>query len=440
MSQDNPTIIDGPIKVKNFWKIVLPVVVLASGAAGFISLKVTAPINAPKPSNEKIWNVHAQELSTRGVQPSIIEFGTIVAGNKADLRPLVSGRIVKVNEKYLKGGIVRAGEVLIVIDPFHYKVKVTEQLAALDEVLAKIKETEGEVRSEEKLAEISRSQLKLRKRDLERRKKLKVQGSSSRKSADDAEFAYNNASQLVASHQQAVNRLRSRLLQYKANEMSVRASLRLARRNLAETSLTAPFDGFLATVEASIGQYVNTGDRLASLIESERLEVHFRLAEPDFFNFFPNRSIINGNQSKEYQLIDKKIDITWRMGGKKLNFSAIVDRIGAEIDAAGGGVDVYAQIQNIDLNTVLRPGAFVEVRIPDRYYSDVILLPVTAVNENNSIYIIENQRLVEKGVDVIRRYNESVLLRGDFSEGDIAVSRIFPEISPGLKVKTHEKR
>ncbi|PPR78699.1 MAG: hypothetical protein CFH06_00686, partial [Alphaproteobacteria bacterium MarineAlpha3_Bin5] len=105
-----------------------------------------------------------------------------------------------------------------------------------------------------------------------------------------------------------------------------------------------------------------------------------------------------------------------------------------------GGIDVYAQIQNIDLNTVLRPGAFVEVRIPDRYYSDVILLPVTAVNENNSIYIIENQRLVEKGVDVIRRYNESVLLRGDFSEGDIAVSRIFPEISPGLKVKTHEKR
>ena len=64
----------------------------------------------------------------------------------------------------------------------------------------------------------------------------------------------------------------------------------------------------------------------------------------------------------------------------------------------------------------------------------MVSLPDTALVENDSIYVIKGDRLQKKQVEVIKKNGTTILIRGEVFEGDLAVTRAFPEISPGLRV------
>ena len=49
-----------------------------------------------------------------------------------------------------------------------------------------------------------------------------------------------------------------------------------------------------------------------------------------------------------------------------------MERVGAQIDAATGGVELFARIMDTETASHLRPGAFVEVAIPDQSYGNVV--------------------------------------------------------------------
>ena len=76
--------------------------------------------------------------------------------------------------------------------------------------------------------------------------------------------------------------------------------------------MLAPFNGFLANVDASIGQYVRSTDRLARLIQSDRLEVRFRLSESDFGGLLDNMNGAEQNKvSVPDDLIGRKIAVSY---------------------------------------------------------------------------------------------------------------------------------
>ena len=419
------------------FRFVLPLLIIVVGIGAFVSLKATAPVLAPEVSREKVWPIHTKKLVIENVRPEITEFGTVVAGNQADLRPLVSGRIVEVGANFFEGAIITVGDTLAVIDPFDYKIEVADRAAALTEVITKGAETRAEIGSETQLLAISKSQLNLRKRDFNRRQKLAKQGSTSRKSLDDSEIAFNEASQAVALRQQTILRLENRLEQYEASVIRARSALDLAKRNLSETKLVAPFSGFLANAEVSIGQRVGTSDRIARLIEADRMEVRFRLTERDFSGLLQTTNKIPQSRSTSSELINKKVRVRWRLGNRYLEFSAVIERLGAEIDATSGGIDVYARLFDIGLDTPLRPGAFVEIIVPARMYQNVVRVPDTAIVGERDVYLVENGRLIKQTIDVIRRVNSWVLIRGKSLKGKVIVTRPFPEMAAGIRVEAH---
>ena len=420
---------------KKYKHIALALGIIILGGAILILLRLTAPLVIAEPAKEKVWPVATQIIKVSDVRPVIREFGTIVAGSQADLRPLVAGRIIEVAPNYFEGSIVRKGQLLARIDPFDYNVKVEDNTAALSEVLTRIAETEGEIKYETKLLKITGSQLSLRKRNLERRSKLVQKGSASRKSLDDAELTYNDTAKNFAIRQQVILRLRNRLNQQKASSARARSALKLAKRNLEETTINAPFDGFLANAGVSTGQRVGTNDRLARLIEAKRLEVKFRLSGRDFSALIKNKSKVTVDNIASSELIGKEIKVKWSIGNQAIAYKANVQRVGAEIDAAGGGVDVYARLTDIKLTTALRPGAFVEVIIPSRLYENVAPVPDTAVVRRNFIYVIEKGRVKEIRVELVRTGSNSVLIRGSGLHDKIVITRPFPKIMTGLRVE-----
>lgn len=418
-----------------FLRLSLPFLIVAVGVVGFIALRATSPKVISKTNLEKVWPVSVIKLKVIDFRPEIIEFGTVVAGNQADLRPLVSGRIIEVGPNYYEGAVIKKGEALVTIDPFDYAMEVADRNAGLSEVLTKISEAKAEKSSEIKMLSISKSQLSLREKDLNRRRSLVKKGSASRKSLDDSLIAFNEAAKSVASRQQTLSRLDNRLDQYRASAERARSVLKLAERNLQETLLVAPFDGFLANAEASVGQRVGNTDRLARLIEVGRLEVRFRLAERDFAALLPKDNMVRPLSEGSSELIGKRIGVKWQVGDRKLLFNAVIERLGAEIDASTGGVDVYARLLDVDFMTPLRPGAFVEVSIRSQLYKDVVRIPSTAVLNGSNIYFIQDGRLVSSSVNIIRRGGEWVLIRGRNLQNKILVIRPFPEMASGIKVE-----
>ena len=356
---------------KRFKHTALAISIIALGLITLVFLKLTAPLVLAKPVAERVWPVATQLIKVSSFRPELKEYGTVIAGNQAELRPQVSGRIVEIGENYYEGAIITKGDLLAKIDPFDYQIKLEDSKAALDEVLNRIAETEGEIKYETQLLKITRAQVVIRKRDLERRRKLSKRGSSSQKSLDDAEISYNNAAKDVAMRQQINLRLRNRLNQQKASGVRARSALKSAKRNVQETTIMAPFDGFLANADVSVGQRVFTNERLARLIETKRLEVKFRLSESKFSNLIKAPQTTSKNNFSNSELIGKEVKIKWNMGNQTFNYKATIQRLGAEIDVKGGGIDVYARLSNIGLNTSLRPGAFVEVIVRSRIFKNV---------------------------------------------------------------------
>ncbi len=124
----------------------------------------------------------------------------------------------------------------------------------------------------------------------------------------------------------------------------------------------------------------------------------------------------------------------WRVGAATLEFTATLDRAAARIDAASGGVDLYARLVDGGPAQPLRPGAFVEVRLKDRPYVGVVQLPESALYGPGLVYVVVDGRLQARRVEQVGRVGDDVLLRGELADGDVVVITQYAEIGPGQRV------
>ena len=414
--------------MKRLARFVLPALLLAAASMGFLYLRATRPEATPAPAEERALPVAAVEARYVDVRPAIVEFGAVVAGSVVELRPLVAGRIAELGPNFIEGGVVREGETLAVVERFDYEIEVADKEAAVAESRARLGEARAELDAERRLLAIAREQAALRMADLERKRELSERGALSRKARDDATIAANEAKRSVGAAEQRLERLAARIEQSSAALARSEAALKRARRDLDETLLAAPEDGYLADVAVAAGQRVGAGDRLARLIVARRLEVSFQLKRGDFGR-------LAGGERTAERLLGRAVSVTWRVGPRDFAYDAVIERLDAEIDPASGGIGVRARLVDPDPGAPLRPGAFVEVRIPGELYRGVLRLPEGAVDGEGNVYVIEEGRLAPRRVELLRRVARDVLVRADIAPGARIVTTHFPEIGPGQRVE-----
>lgn len=155
-------------------------------------------------------------------------FGTLRGEEETDIRPKVSGFIMK--QHFRNGTLVKKGDVLYTIDPAPYQ-------AALDEMQANLLSAEAAL-------EQAKARLDMSKADLERYSRLV--GAVSEKTVTDARTA-------VRTNEAGVHKAEATVEQLKA-------AVQLAKINLSYTSVTAPFDGRAGISKPSIGALVSPTD------------------------------------------------------------------------------------------------------------------------------------------------------------------------------------
>ena len=98
--------------------------------------------------------------------------------------------------------------------------------------------------------------------------------------------------------------------------------------------------------------------------------------------------------------------------------------------------NLYAKIETGGKETVLRPGAFVEVHIQDKQFNGVVRLPSSAIYNGDKIYVVEEERLAERTVKIMSRVaNETLVSVFGLKGNDQIVITRLPEASVGLKVR-----
>ena len=107
----------------------LPLLVLIAAVGVATWLMKTSPQAKPRPSVSSASLVDVTPVSYGQQQTVVQAMGTVIPAREIELKPRVSGEVIHISENLLPGGLFRAGEKMMKIDPTDYKL-AERQLAS----------------------------------------------------------------------------------------------------------------------------------------------------------------------------------------------------------------------------------------------------------------------------------------------------------------------
>ena len=408
--------------VNTIFKLLLPLLVIGAGSYASWSLVSSKPEVNRRPAREQTYAVQVAMAKPADHQPDIVLYGTVSAARQVELRALVSGEVIWVSPNLVEGRTINEGEAIARIDPFDYEGGVREAEANFAEAKARLAETTASFSSDEAALERLIEQESFARNDLERAEKLVASGSLTRQALENRKLTLSQRQQSVEARQNNLTVLKARIEQQNANIERLSWRLEQARRNLADTTLKAPFTGLVQSKNVDLGRSVSGNDTLVSLYDPDQMDVRFTLSDTQY-----GRLISEGNE-----LVGREISVNWKLGDVVQSHKATIERITPEVNASNGGIEVFARIA---AGSDLRSGTFVELVVPDKIYKDAVEVPQAALYSGDVLYVNDNGRMQPRSIDILAYLGESVLVDGSiFPQGTEIITTRVAEAGPGLKL------
>lgn len=378
---------------------------------------------------ERVFAVNVETLNKQIASPKILSYGEIYSKRMLEIRPLVSGRLDYVSEKFVEGGYVKSGDILFRLNQKDYLNELEIAEIDLEDTKAQLSEAISKLDYANLEFEVSESQLNLRKNALDRQTQLAESGLITSSQLENTQLAYSSSKQqflnkqnLVKSSKNAIDKLK---IQLKRRSISIDK----AKRNLDETEIKAPFDGIIASVNILPGSVINKNEKLGTLLDPNSLEVMFNLSANEFARVI----------DKDGKLLNLDITAYLKLSNNNIPFSGKIERINPEIMNIGSGRKLFASI-NLGENKTLRPGDFVVLEIKEPSLKNITVLPSSAVTIDGKIFILEeDNRLKEIEVTILRRQGNEVIVSGAPTDKEYVMQR-SPQLGNGLKIKPLRKK
>jgi RND family efflux transporter MFP subunit len=234
-----------------------------------------APASAQTKPKEAARPVKIAHAEIRIMERTIAVTGTLAPKERSTLSAKVAGRIEKLAVDV--GSQVRTGDLIAQIEPRDFELQVKQAAASLAQARAALGlplEGDSDGVESESVASVKQAKAVLEEatKNLERVRNLSQSRIASAFELDTVEAAYKVA---LTRYQAAVEDARARL----AALAQRRAELEIARKQLMDASVLAPFDGGIQSRPASVGEFVSVGAPLATLVRTDPLRL--RLSVPE---------------------------------------------------------------------------------------------------------------------------------------------------------------
>ncbi|WP_016777689.1 efflux RND transporter periplasmic adaptor subunit [Anaerophaga thermohalophila] len=160
--------------------------------------------------------------------------------------------------------------------------------------------------------------------------------------------------------------------------------------------IRAPFSGAFNNVAQDPGVVVNPGTQLATIVRTDlyELEVPVILDEVKLLSVGDSVSVSAESSSA-----------TWK--GR-------VSRIASVVNPSSQAVSVFVSVPG---GTGLYDGMYLTAELFGEMIPEVMEMPRNAVFNNNHVYVVEEKRLIEKPIEIVKRNDKTLFLRG-LKEGE----------------------
>ncbi len=380
-----------------------------------------------KPHRERVFAVNVVTPERQNIVPRITAFGEIRSMRILDIRATAAGPIIELSDRFVDGGIVQKEALIARIDPQNAQSALSRIRADIKEAQTDIQEAAREIELAQDDVKSATAQAALRAQALKRQHDLQARGVGTDAAADAAALANAAANQAVLSRRKALQQAEARKGAAQARLDRQRINLAEAERRLADTEIRAPFTGVLSGVSVVKGGVVSNNERMAQLIDSDALEVSFRLSTRQYTN------LLNRSGSPINATITAVLDVS----GVEILAKGRITRESAEVGKGLTGRLLFGQLDNAK---GFRAGDFVTVRVDAPELKGVYLLPSAAVDPAQTVLAIgEGGRLESLNVDVLRKQGNDVIVGARGLEGRKIVAERTPLLGAGIKVKPVEK-
>jgi multidrug resistance efflux pump len=406
---------------------------LVAATAGFLGLAAqtlreaiaarNAPDEAPAADRERVFTATVAPVQAGPVTPVMTVYGEVRARRTLELRSPRGGTVTALAEGFEEGARVRAGEVLMRLDP-------SDAAAALAMARADQKKAEAEAREAAAALILARddlaaaeAQARLRAQALARQEDIRTRGAGSDAAVETAALALSGAEQAVLSRRQALAQAEARVDQAALALDRQAITLSEAERALSETALIAAFDGTLGAVAVVPGRIVQANEKVADLIDPTSLEVSVRLSTVQYGRLLGQDGTLRG----------VPVTVTLDVAGTAITATGRLARAAAAVGEGQSGRLVFA---SLDAAGGFRPGDFVTLEIAEPPLAQAALLPATAYGADGAVLVLgTDDRLQAVNVPLLRRMGNQVVVGAADLDGREVVQERSPFIGAGIRVR-----
>ena len=199
-----------------------------------------------------------------------------------------------------------------------------------------------------------------------------------------------------------------------------RASEQMARKQLADCRLYAPFSGVISKKFAEKGQNVGAGTQIAKLVAVGRMKVKISVPESEMAQIS----------------VGQKADVTIEaIGGASMQ--ATVTEKGVAADPLSRSYDVKLSLPKADRK--LLPGMVADVALRGGNTSMACILPahIVQIDERNNefVWLAVGGKAVKRIVTVGGFTADGVTVTGGLADGDMVITAGAQKVSEGMRVE-----
>lgn len=374
-------------------RFVMLAAVAGAGALALFALAPERPRADVAAGSPAAIPVKVHTLSAQSTRIWAAFSGRTAAVEAVAIRPEVSGRIVEV--RFRDGAMVKAGEVLFVIDPQPFEAALARAEANLASAIARAKFSRADV---ERARPLMRGQF-LTQRDFDQR---------------------DNTSQVA-----------------EADVKSAQAAVRQARLDLDHAYVKAPIAGRASRAELTTGNVLQAGPGaplLTTIVAQGNLYVDFDVDEQTYVSLMRNaRNHPEGEKSL-------RVEVT-TPGAQDHPASGRIESFDNRIDTSTGAIRARALLPNAGGERI--PGMFVSVRLAGEAEQNVVLAPERAIGTDQSkkfVFVVgPDDKVAYREVGLGPKAEDGRrVVRAGLKSGDRLIVDGLQHLRPNMVVRTQE--
>ena len=398
--------------------------------------------NASSQNNQDAPVAITVDKSVAREVPAVIQAtGSLTADETSDIASKVSGRVTNIYANV--GQFVSQGSLIAKLDENEARLQLAQAQANVTQAQTGVRQAEArlglaangtftattipEVRAasanyEQALAELRQAEAnEKRYRDLvETGDTPMITYETFRTTRDTARARLNAAKQNLEGATNAARQNNEAIKGAQAAVESARTQVNLAEQAVADTTIRAPFSGFISVRSTAVGEFVTTSTPIATILRVNPIKLQIQVAEA-------NVPFINIGRA-----VSVSVDAY-----KDRKFGGAVTAVNPAIDPTSRSAIVEAAIQNTD-NT-LRSGMFATVQIVREGGSTGVFVPKSAVyndegTQSYRVFVIQDNVAKLRVVQLGTEENNSIqIVAGVNGDETVATSNLV-QLYEGAKV------